>query len=196
MNKEKIIWISAFLLLLTACRPAVPVPKPLGYFKIDLPEHQYQLFNRSGFPFSFRYPVYGTITQDSQLIREEHSPYWINISFPDLDATIYLSYKKISEQEPLSTLIDESYKLSYAHDIRADYIKTPQFITDNGLVGVLYKVGGNAASAYQFFITDTTTHFVRGSLYFNVTPNADSLRPGTEFLKQDMDTLIQSFRFR
>jgi gliding motility-associated lipoprotein GldD len=196
MNKVKITFVFALIVFLTACRPAVPVPKPLGYFKIDLPAHQYQAFDRPGFPFTFRYPVYGTITQDSELIREEHSPYWLNINFPNLDATIYLSYKNISKQEPLSTLIDESYKLSYAHDIRADYIKTPQFITDNGLMGVFYNVGGNAASAYQFFITDTISHFVRGSLYFNVTPNADSLRPGTEFLKQDMDTLIQSFRFQ
>ena len=196
MNKVKIAFIFTFLVFLIACRPVVPIPKPLGYFKIDLPQHRYQNFDRPEFPYSFRYPLYGRITQDTQLVKDEHSPYWININFPDLDATIYLSYKQISDREPLSRLIDESYQLSYAHDIRADYIKTPQFITQNGLMGVFYNVGGNAASAYQFFITDTVNNFVRGSLYFNVTPNADSLQPSIEFLRQDIDTLIQSFRFQ
>lgn len=197
MNKIKLILVSvSFLFFFIGCRPAVPVPKPIGYFKIDLPEHKYQDFNSPAFPYRFRYPVYGEITQDTQLVKDEHSPYWINIAFPDLDATIYLSYKQISSEEPLSRLIDESYKLSFAHDIRADYIRSPQFITHNGLMGVFYDVGGNAASAYQFFITDTVNNFVRGSLYFNVTPNADSLQPSIQFLRQDMDTLVQSFVFK
>lgn len=183
-------------LVITGCRPTPPIPKPRAYFKIELPEHKYQQFDSAGFPFSFEYPVYGRISQDRDLIKEQHSPYWINVDVPDLDATIYLSYKAITPQEPLNRLIDESYKLSYAHDIRADYIKTPQFRTPNGLVGVYYYVGGNAASSYQFFITDEQKNFIRGSLYFNVTPNADSLKPASDFMKKDMEHLVQTFRFK
>lgn len=185
-----------FFWTISSCRPKVTSPKPLGYYKIELPEkHAYQRFDSAGFPFSFRYPTYAIITQDNNLIKEEHAPYWIDVSFPDLNAKIYLSYKKVSSAEPLEKLINESYKLSFSHDVRADYIKAPAFQTKNGLQGVYYKVGGNAASNYQFFITDENENFVRGSLYFNVTPNEDSLRPAINFLKQDLDTLIQSFRF-
>jgi len=196
-NRLPLFFTLAAAGLLGACHPSVPVPKPVGYYKVDLPEaHAYQLFDSAGFPFSFMYPVYAHITQDTQLVRAEHAPYWINVAVPQLDATIYLSYKRISDKEPLAKLMEESYKLSFAHDIKADYIKSPQFTTKNGLVGVFYDVGGNAASAYQFFITDTVRNFVRGALYFDVSPNADSLRPGTEFLKQDIEYLIQTLRFK
>lgn len=181
---------------LYSCRPSTPVPKPRGYFRIELPQHAYTTFDSAGFPFRFDYPVYGKVSQDLDLNKEEHSPYWLNVEFPDMNAAIYVSYKSITEAEPLDRLIDESFKLSYAHDIRADYIKTPPFRTANGLTGVSYNVGGNAASAYQFYITDNNKNFIRGALYFNVSPNADSLKPATEFLKKDMDHLIESIQFK
>lgn len=181
---------------LSSCRPATPVPKPKGYYRIELPAHAYQVFDSAGYPFSFEYPVYGIITRDAQLNKEENAPYWMNVEVPELGAAIYISYKHITPQETLEKLTEESYKLSYAHDIRADYIKTPEFRTANGLSGVYYYVGGNAASSYQFFITDRKEHFVRGSLYFNTAPNVDSLRPALDFLKKDMEHLAETIRFR
>jgi gliding motility-associated lipoprotein GldD len=181
--------------LFCSCRPSTPVPKPRGYYRIELPQHAYRNFDSTGFPFRFEYPVYGKISQDANLNKEEGAPYWLNVEFPDMGATIYLSYKPITVQEPLSKLIEQSYKLSYAHDIRADYIKSPEFKTKNGLTGVFYSVGGNAASAYQFFVTDNEQHFIRGALYFNTTPNADSLKPASDFLKKDMEYLVETIQF-
>lgn len=183
--------------LFFACRPSNPIPKPNGYFKINLPEeHIYQTFDSLNFPYSFEYPIYARITQDSNLIKRENEPYWVNVYFPDLDATIYLSYSALKEKDNLDNLIAASYKMSFAHDIKADYIKTPPFETPNGLYGILFNVGGNAASAYQFFITDTTKNFLRGALYFNVAPNVDSLKPSIDFLKTDIDHLISTFQFK
>jgi len=196
MTVNRLIIPFALLALLASCRPDVPVAKPRGYYRIELPQHAYKTFDSTGFPFRFDYPVYGRISQDLNLNREEHAPYWLNIDIPDLNASIYLSYKPINEAEPLKKLINDSYKLSYAHDIRADYIKNPAFRTKNGLEGEFYTVGGNAASAYQFYVTDGNKHFLRGALYFNNTPNADSLRPATEFLKKDMDYLVETVQFK
>ncbi|MFA6057547.1 MAG: hypothetical protein WC756_05070 [Taibaiella sp.] len=179
-----------------SCRPSTPVPKPRGYYRIELPQHAYRNFDSTGFPFRFEYPVYGKISQDANLNKEEGSPYWLNVEFPDMGATIYLSYKPVTAQEPLPKLIEQSYKLSYAHDIRADYIKSPQFKTKNGLTGVFYSVGGNAASAYQFFVTDNEKHFIRGALYFNTTPNADSLKPANDFLRKDIEYLVETIQFK
>ncbi|RYZ26572.1 MAG: hypothetical protein EOP49_43270, partial [Sphingobacteriales bacterium] len=125
------------MMILTSCRPETPVPKPRGYFRVELPAHAYRRFDSTAFPFSFEYPVYGQITQDVSLNKEENAPYWLNINFPGLDATIFLSYKPVTAQEPLDGLIEQSYKLSQAHDIRADYIRnTDPFITDNRLTAV------------------------------------------------------------
>jgi gliding motility-associated lipoprotein GldD len=179
-----------------SCRPSIPVPKPRGYYRIELPQHAYRNFDSTGFPFRFEYPVYGKISQDANLNKEENAPYWLNVEFPEMGATIYLSYKPVTAQEPLSKLIEQSYKLSYAHDIRADYIKSPEFKTKNGLTGVFYSVGGNAASAYQFFVTDNEKHFLRGALYFNTTPNADSLKPANDFLKKDIEYLVETIQFK
>jgi len=195
--RYKFLFIPAIIALCwMSCRPAIPVPKPRGYFRYDFPEHAYQKFDSAGFPFTFEFPVYGKIEQDLNLNKEEHSPYWLNVSFPEWDATIYLSYKQVDAANPLEKLIEESYRLTAKHDVRADYIKAPPFKTRNGLVGVFYNVGGNAASAYQFYVTDEKKHFIRGALYFNVTPNADSLLPATEFLRKDMEHLVETLQFK
>lgn len=196
MKKHLFVYPILSLLVLVACRPADPVPKPKGYFRIDLPEHAYRMFDSSGYPFTFAYPVYGHISRDTNLSKDPSAAYWLNVDIPELNATIYLSYKRIGGDNPLTRLVDESYKLSYAHDVKADYIKTPQFVTPNGLIGVYYNVGGNAASAYQFFVTDTMQHFIRGALYFNVTPNVDSLKPAANFLEKDMEHLINTLQFK
>jgi gliding motility-associated lipoprotein GldD len=185
------------VLALVGCRPDVPFPKPKGYFRLDLPkEHTYQKFEDGKFPFSFEYPTYAKLSQDTSLVLLENAPYWINVNFIDYNATIYISYKDINSKEPLEKLIDDSYRLSYKHDKKADYIKVGEFTTPNNLYGVNYVVGGNAASAHQFYFTDSAKHFVRGSLYFEVAPNADSLKPAIEFLNEDMQHLIKTFKFK
>lgn len=189
--------ISSFLLVMASCKPEPSMPKPRGYFKIDLPEqHTYKTFDSAGFPFRFEYPVYGKVVQDLNLIREENQPYWINVSFPDVDAMIYLSYKSITPGSDLNSLVRESYKLTNAHNKKADFIEAPPFTTKSGLEGVFYTVGGNAASVYQFYATDKTKHFIRGSLYFNSRPNADSIAPAAEFLRKDIEHLIETLQFR
>lgn len=193
----KYLVIPAVLIgLFASCRPDNPVPKRRGYPRFDFPEHAYRQFDSASFPFSFEYPVYGTLEQDVNLNKEEHAPYWINIAFKDLNATIYLSYKEINSENPEAKLVEESFQLTEKHGVRADRIDAPQIKTRNGLSGVFYAVGGNAASAYQFFLTDKSKHFIRGALYFNVTPNADSLLPANDFLKKDMEHLIETFRFK
>lgn len=179
------------VLFFTACRPDTYIPKPRGYYHVDFPQHAYQKFDSAGFPYSFEYPVYAKITQDSA----DKNPFWINVDFPTLGGRIYLSYKQITPATPLDKLLQDSYELSFYHDKKADYINTPAFHNKNNVSGLLYDVGGNAASAYQFFATDSTKNFLRGALYFNVTPNADSLRPINEFLKKDIDHMLQTLKF-
>lgn len=189
----------ALFILITSCRPETFVPKPRGYYRVDLPERGYQPFNNPSFPYSFEYPVYGEISKDTNMIGEKpETPYWINIDFPSLGGRIYVSYKNITPQQPLHKLIEDAYVMSVgAHDKRADYINDVTFHNKNTNVhGLIYNVGGNAASAYQFFATDSTTHFVRGALYFDVTPNADSLKPVNEFLKKDIEHILETMQWR
>lgn len=183
--------------LFFACRPATYTPRPRGFARIDTPQHAYKLFDSAGFPYRFEMPAYGYInrSQDMNQMKGEN-PYWVNIELPQFAGRIYLSYKRISARQPLDTLLHDAYEMSYAHDVRADYINAPTFTNKYGVQGMLYEVGGNAASAYQFFATDTVKHFLRGALYFDVTPNSDSMAPVIHFLKQDLNHMLGTLQWK
>ena len=193
-------YITGFLLLLfiSSCRPDVFPPKPPGYFRIDTPaSHEYQVFDKPGFPYSFEYPVYSNIQNDT-VFQGEHAqnPYWININIPCLNGVINITYKEISAKQPLSKLVEDAWGLSFFHHEKADYIEPKEFNNGYGASGILYVVGGNTASHYQFTATDSTKHFIRGALYFDVTPNADSLKPANDFLEKDIEHLLKTIRWK
>lgn len=193
---------AAFILalsLLFSCKPEVYTPKKKGYFKIDLPEHQYQSFDEPGYPYKFEYPTYGEVIRDTSFFGQKpENPYWINIDFPKVGGRIYLSYKIIGKQNTIESLLEDSYEMTFTvHDIKADYIDDYTFHDDiRNVHGIFYSVGGDAASAYQFYATDSTRNFIRGALYFDVAPNADSLKPVTDFLKEDIDHMLRTLEWK
>ncbi len=164
---------------------------------MDTPQHAYRMFDTAGFPYAFEYPIYGRIVRDTGANgMKPDNPYWINIEFPEWGGTIYLSYKTIDEHHPLEKLLDDTHEMTAWHTKVADYINSPSFRNPQGVSGIFFSVGGNAASAYQFIATDSTRNFLRGALYFNVTPNADSMKPLTEFFSRDMKRLIHTLRWK
>lgn len=192
-NLRLLILASIGLIFLFSCREPVYTPKPRGYYAIDLPEKKYKPFDTEGYPYKFETPVYSSIQKDSLYFNEKvENPWWINIDFPQLGGTIHMSYKAISASSTLQQMLQDSYELSHYHTKKADYINEPVFHTPNNVHGVFYHVGGNAASAFQFFATDSHKHFIRGALYFDVTPNADSLKPVNKFLIKDIEHIINT----
>lgn len=192
----------AYCLLLIACCSLTAcnsdfVQKERGYFAIELPQKKYQQFNRPGFPYTFEYPVYGTIVQDSLFFDEQaENPYWINVDFPQFEGRLHLSYKEIGRHQ-FDSLVNDAFTMSYKqHTTRAAGIQSQPFTTPNGIQGIYFTLKGNAATANQFFATDSVKHFLRGALYFNATPNEDSLRPVNNFLREDMQHLINTLRWR
>jgi len=189
---------ASFLLALAflfSCN-SVYTPKRRGYFKIDFPPHQYQTFDQPGFPYTFEYPVYAKILKDSTFFDTvPENPWWINIDFPSFGARIYISYKSIGANK-FDKLREDAFKMTFKHTYKASSIEDSVFKTSNGVGGDFFKVGGNAATANQFFVTDTTRHFLRGALYFDTAPNEDSLGIVNKFLEKDMDHLINSFRWK
>lgn len=181
---------------ISSCMEEEFIPKPRGYYQIYLPEKEYIKFEMQDYPYSFEYPTYGAIEKDTLFFNEKtENPWWININFKELGGKIYISYKQIDAKHPLSKLLEDSYNMSHYHTKRADYINEPEFHTANNVHGIYYEVGGNAASALQFFATDSQKHFIRGALYFDTTPNVDSLRPVNKFLQKDIEHLISTLKW-
>lgn len=181
---------------LTACNSDF-VQKERGYFMIDLPAKKYQLYSQPGFPYTFEYPVYATVVQDSTFFNEKaENPYWVNVTFPQFDGELHLSYKEVGRNK-FDTLVNDAFKLAYKqHTSIASAIQPLKFERSGNVSGIYFSLRGNAATANQFFATDSTTHFLRGALYFNAPPNEDSLRPVNDFLREDMQHLINTLKWR
>lgn len=197
LMKNNILILLLLSALLSGCREAT-VPKPKGYFRIDFPEKAYRQFDPGTFdqkgilPLSFQYPVYGNISFESESNPE---PGWFNIDFPAYKAKVYLTYKNVNDD--LASLVEESYRLNVKNHItKADAINE-EFIADpqHNVYGILYDLKGSTATAVQFFVTDSTKHFFRGSLYFSSEPNPDSLAPVIDFFRQDINHLIETLEW-
>lgn len=174
------------------------LPLKSGYPKIALPkQHKYVNFDSASFPYSFQIPVYARITKDSLADPNIYdTKFWTNLEFPDLNATIHLTYKPLGKHYDLDQLIYESFKLTNKQVYKATAIHRQEFQTALGYRGVFFKVDGNAATAHQFFLTDQYKHFLRGALYFNTRPNEDSLHKAIDFVFQDIEKLVQTTKFR
>jgi len=168
------------------------MPKPRGYFRIDLPEKKYQDFDTT-YPYTFEYPVYAIISPDKNAANE---PYWINIDYPLFKGRIHISYKAVNNN--LSKYTEDAHELVMKHIPKASAIEEIRIDNEQADVhGLIYNIkGSGTASVYQFFITDSTNHFVRGALYFNVLPNNDSLAPVIDFVKSDIQHMLESFRWK
>ncbi|MBG0860519.1 MAG: gliding motility lipoprotein GldD [Bacteroidales bacterium] len=188
--------LALFFCFLTSCRDSA-VPRPRGYFRIDLPARGYVAFADSllpdrNLPVTFEYPVYGKISNEIDINPESG---WFNIEFPPYKAKIYLTYREIHND--LEELTEQSYKMSVKnHIIKADAINE-QIISnpDHRVYGILYNLKGNTATAVQFYVTDSTRHFLRGSLYFAAEPNSDSLAPVIDFFREDIIHLIETLKW-
>jgi len=199
MPASRLVFLLTFLAIIGfvyACNSDYTIRRR-GYFNIDFPKHQYQQYNIPGVPYSFEYPTYSKIVQDTSFFEDKpENPYWINIEFPTFNGKIYLSYKQISGRQSFDKLVDDAFKLTYKHTAKATDIKDSLMVTPEGISGIFFKVGGNAATGRQFFLTDSVRNFVRGALYFDATPNADSLNIVNDFLEEDMRHLINTFKWK
>ncbi|MDA3821244.1 MAG: gliding motility lipoprotein GldD [Bacteroidales bacterium] len=178
-----------FIIAVVSCDRSY-VPKPDGYLKVNYPEKEYTLFKDAA-PFEFEYPVYAEVVQNTSKITE---PYWYDLNFPEYNGTVYLSYKKLEGN--LEAYIEDTRTLVYKHTARSDgIVEIPFLDSANKRYGILYELSGNVASPVQFFLTDSTEHFLRGSLYFKTTPNRDSLNPIISFVNEDIKYMIESLKW-
>lgn len=163
------------------------VPKPRAYFRIELPDKNYQLCDTI-LPFTFEYPVYSEIEIDSAS--------WFNITFPKFKGKIHFSYKKVNTH--IYDYTEDTREFVYKHVPKATDIKTELFNDfDNNVFALLYYIEGQeAASPLQFYATDSTSHFLRAALYFEHIPNNDSIAPIIDFVNQDVLHFLKTLKWK
>ncbi len=188
----KKLWI--VLLLMTgffSCTEPEYSPKPRGFYRIELPERNYTDFQPEDCPFTFKIPDYAIPVKDTNRFAESC---WWYLIMPSLNAQLYLTYKPLNGD--VEKYLEDTHTLVYKHTARASSIDEQVIQFKPGVSGVIYTLGGEAASATQFFVTDSVHHFLRGAVYFNIAPNADSLAPVQDYIRHDVLEMLKSLEWK
>lgn len=184
--------------LLASCKEeTIFVPKPRMYPKVELPSKSYRSFDTSFCQMTFDIPTYTRFEQDKYYFDEKPvDPCWFNLHFDQLNGTLYCSYIPIGSRKHFDNLIDESFRMVEEHNSKANFRKEESILNRYGVGGLYFSLGGEVATNMQFVLTDTTDHFFRASLYFNTEVAPDSIRPIYQFVKDDVDRMIESFQWK
>ena len=189
----KKILIPLFSLFLVGCGND-PLPKPKGFLRLQYPSPNYKKVDLP-VPFSFKQ---NNLAKAIVSVKKEANgdSYSVNIEYPSLKGTIYLTYRAVNKDN-LKDLLRDTQNLTQKHTLKADEIQSDVFEnTKKNVYGMFYDVGGNAASQSQFYATDSVNHFLSGSLYFNAIPNYDSIYPAVIYLKNDVKRIMESLEWK
>ena len=189
----KRIIIPLFSLFLISCGND-PLPKPKGFLRLEYSSPKYKKVN---LPLPFSYDQNNKAKPIASIKKEnDGESYGINIEYPDLKGTIYLTYRKVKANN-LDSLLRDAQNLTQKHTTKADEIQSNLYENPNkDVYGMFYEVGGNAASQSQFYVTDSTNHFLSGSLYFYAKPNYDSIYPAAIYLKNLIRQIMASIEWK
>jgi len=192
MKMKKII-IPLLAIVLICCGDD-PLPKPSAFLRLDYPKPNYK---RTDISVPFFFDKNQSAKPISEIkTTEDGNSISVNIEYPKLKGTIYLTYKKILK-ENLKDLLRDAQNLTQKHTQKADEIVSNEFINEEkNIFGMFYEVAGNAASQSQFYATDSINHFLSGSLYFYAKPNYDSIYPAAIYLRNDIKRVMESLEWK
>lgn len=161
------------------------LPKPKAFLRLDYPQAETMLYEADSFQFQ-----HSTL---ANVRRENASSY--QLEYPTMKGTLFLNYKPVNND--LEILLSDAQKFAYEHVVKADAIfEQPYINPEDRVFGMFYEVKGDAASQAQFYVTDSTRHFLTGSLYFYSKPNYDSIYPAAIYLQDDIRKLMESLQWK
>lgn len=186
---KKILTYSLVVFFLLGCEETF-TPKPKGFNRIDLPEAKYRRIGTE-YPYQFEYSTLASIEED------DSEDYWINLNYKDFDAIVQLTYKDLTDPKNEAEIImNEAFELTKKHMVKAYSIEESLIGMKNGQVASVAELEGEVPTQFQFYTSDTTTHFFRGALYFNTALKNDSLAPVIEFIKKDIVHMLNTFEWK
>jgi gliding motility-associated lipoprotein GldD len=176
---------SSFLSL--SCEDEVQ-PRPKAFLALEYPEARYEELELNC-PYRFNKNIYAVAKKPLG-----GKDCWLNLEYESLKGTIFISYQPVRNN--LDSLLTDAQKLPLQHTIKADAIEGARYSNPaNNTYGMFYEVSGDAASQAQFYLTDSTKHFLTGSIYFRAQPNFDSILPAAAYLKEDIKNLMESVQW-
>lgn len=196
ITRSIIIFCCLSFILASCGGDQVMIPKPRMYPKVEYPTQSYQDFNEDYCTMKFQYPAYAKIQKKDYFFDDKpNNECWFDISAKALNYDIHCSYYDINAENTLSKLIDDSHKMANKHNQKANYREEFYINNKQGVSGIQFEIEGPVASPLQFYVTDSTTHFFRASLYFNSKVNPDSIAPILKFVKTDIKHMVSTFEW-
>lgn len=191
--KNSSIILLLFLFILGCASENKYSPKQKGYPKVELPEAAYKQIE-GGHPYSFEQSKHALFVPDTDSRAE---PHWMILEYPKLNAMIQLTYKPVkNDMTRLQKIIDDAYKLTARHQVRAYDINEQQYTSPSGIKATTMTLTGEVPTQFQFFVTDTSKHYLRGAVYFKTALKNDSLAPVIDFLKADCLHIINTLKWK
>ena len=176
------------ILLLAACDTEEYFPKKRGFIRPELPTKDYQIFE-SDCPFTFDHSTSSVVSL------RPNKNCWMDVAYPTLKCELHLTYKPLNDN--LREYLEQTHKLAYDHHFKASNIETERTSSsEKDVYGLSYFLDGEVACNTQFYLTDSTKHFVRGALYFRSKANPDSLAPYIDYVNEDIRRLVDSFKWK
>lgn len=186
------------VLIVTSCNDPIYVPKPRMYPRVNFPQGDNIVIQQEYCNLTFEFPDYANVERDSFFFEGQPSdPCWFDLQIPALNAEIHCSYSPIENRDKFDDLINDAFKLAGKHNIKANYRK--ESLIENkmeNVYGLLFNIEGPVATPIQFYLTDSTTNFFRGSLYFNDKVDPDSTQVLVDFLSLDINHMIETFKWK
>ncbi|CAM3571897.1 gliding motility-associated lipoprotein GldD [Flavobacterium saliperosum S13] len=188
-SKAIVFLLGVFVSLAAMSCKEEAVPKPKSHLRLDYPVAKYSAFSNTSGNCSFSFDI----NESSKVTMKQDCS--MEIQYPKMKATIYLNYKPVNNN--IDQLLRDAQKLTYEHVVKADDIAEQPFVNpQHKAYGMFYQVGGNAATNAQFYVTDSTRHFLVGSVYFYAKPNYDSILPAAAYIKNDMRKIMESVKWK
>lgn len=184
--------VSICALVFVACEEPVSQPKRYGYPRIEFPtDYGYTTFTNESCPFTFDYPDYGEISRDSK------DSCWVDITFPQFDLTWHLTYRNVEESgKKRGQHFEEYRKLVYKHSSKASHIDASPFEAPAGK-GTLFEIYGEVGTPEQIFLYDEEEQdIMMMSFYFRTATENDSLAPVSSYMKEEVQKMLNTFKWK
>lgn len=178
------------VLLLAGCSREAGTPRPRAFPRIEYPQRSYLNYAAEGCPFTFEYPGYAVINE-----KKDHTC-WFDLYMPDFKARLHCSYVPVKDRVEFDDLVRDAFTIADKINERANFMEQTPVRNPQAVGGLALHFTGPAASPFHFFLTDTTRHFFKASLYFEAEVRPDSLAPIVKFVETDINHLINSFNWR
>ncbi len=199
IDMKKFLWTFILLgiIIVSACKEdTVYTPKPRMFPKVDYPEKSYITFDQDYCAMKFQMPAYAVVEKDTAFFDEKPAhPCWFDLYMKDFNGRLHFSYYPIEGQESYDKLVGDAFEFVEKHDIKANYRQETTIENKHGLSGILFDLEGPVASPIQFFLTDSTDHFIRASVYFYNQVEPDSMAPIYDYISEDVARIIETMSF-